>query len=215
MDRACDAGRALGVLVDRNTELRKQFEEVHAGAGPKAVAAAEQHASDLEAEATRLRSEIKVAEQRASNLEVETTRLKAKVKAAGEQNKELQALVRMTRTETHLARKEVASLQQKLEEALAEAKRASKALATEADQRPEKDKKLIEDYKGSSGFQLGLIWSGQVTYEYGYRIALAQFKARHPGLGVEEDPFASCPEDSSVDMPDEVPFDDSAEAPKM
>ncbi|THU50636.1 hypothetical protein C4D60_Mb06t22370 [Musa balbisiana] len=134
MDRARDVGCALGVLVDRNTELCKQIEEVCAGAGPKAVAAAKQRASDLEAEATKLRSEINVAERRASDLEVETTRLKAEVKAAGEQNKELQGLVRMTRTETRLARKEAASLQQKLEEALAEAKRASEALAAEADQ---------------------------------------------------------------------------------
>ena len=79
-------------------------------------------------------------------------------------------------------------------------------------QRPEKDRKLIEDYKESSGFQLGLVRSGQVTYEYGYRIALARFKARHPNLEVEENPFASCPEDLSVDMPNEVPFDDSTEA---
>ncbi|THU69398.1 hypothetical protein C4D60_Mb08t13990 [Musa balbisiana] len=153
----------LGVLVDRNIELRKQIEEVRAGAGPEAIAAAEQRASDLEAEATKLRSEIK----RALDLEVETTRLKAEVKAAGEQNKELQALVRVTRTETRLARKEAASLQQKLEDALAEAKRASEALAVEADQRPEKDKKLIEDYKSSSGFQLGLIRSRQTTWATG------------------------------------------------
>ncbi|THU69675.1 hypothetical protein C4D60_Mb08t16880 [Musa balbisiana] len=215
MDRARDAGCTLGVLVDRNIELRKKIEEVRVGAGSEAVAAAEQRASDLEVEATKLRLSLKVAEQRALDLEAETAGLKAEVKAAGEQNKELQALVRVARIETHLSKKEAASLQQKLEEALAAAKRAFEALAADAAQRPEKDKKLIEDYKSSSGFQLGLIRSGQVTYEYGYRVALARFKARHPGLGVVEDPFASCPEDSSVDMPDEVPFDDSAEAPKM
>ncbi|THU72513.1 hypothetical protein C4D60_Mb04t12930 [Musa balbisiana] len=157
MDRARDAGRTLGVLVDRNIKLRKQIEEVRAGAGPEAVTAAEQRASDLEAEATKLRSAIKVAEQHALDLEAETARLQAEVKAAGEQNKELQPLVRVARTETRLEKKEAASLQQKLEEALAEAKRASEALAAEADQRPEKDKKLIEDYKSSSGFRLGLI----------------------------------------------------------
>ncbi|THU58481.1 hypothetical protein C4D60_Mb03t14740 [Musa balbisiana] len=154
MDWAHDAGRALSVLIDRNVELRRKIEE-----------AAEQHASDLEAEGTRLKSEAKVTE---------------------EKNKDLQAFLRTTQTEVRLANKE----------------------------RPEKDKKLIEDYKESSGFQLGLVRSGQVTYEYRYRIALAHFKARHPGLEVEENPFGSCPEDSSVDMPDDVPFDDSLEAPK-
>lgn len=73
-------------------------------------------------------------------------------------------LLRTTQTEARLARKEAASLHQKLEEVLAEAKRASEALAAEADQWPGKDKKLIEEYKESSGFQLGLIRSGQVTY---------------------------------------------------
>ncbi|THU69220.1 hypothetical protein C4D60_Mb08t12120 [Musa balbisiana] len=127
MDRVCDIGRALGVLIDRNAELRKQIKEVCAGEGPE-------RASDLEAEATGLKSEIKAAEQRASDLEAEVTRLKAEVKAAEEQNKELQVLLRMTRTEARLVRKDAASLNQKLEEALAEAKRASEALATETDQ---------------------------------------------------------------------------------
>ncbi|THU73055.1 hypothetical protein C4D60_Mb04t18760 [Musa balbisiana] len=123
MDRVRDAGHALSILIDRNAELP----------GPEAVAAAEQRASDLEAEAAGLKSEIKAAEQRASDLEAEATRLKAEVKSAEEQNKELQVLLRTTRTEAHLARKEAATLDQKLEEALAEAKRASKALATETD----------------------------------------------------------------------------------
>ncbi|THU58318.1 hypothetical protein C4D60_Mb03t12940 [Musa balbisiana] len=209
-----DAGRALDILIDCNDELRWQIEEIHTGAAPEAVAVAEQRASDLEAEAMRLKSEIQAIEQRALDLEVEGTRLKSEVKAAEEQNKELQVFLRTTRTEVHLARKEAVVLTKKLEEARREAKAAIEALATETQLRPEKDKKLIEDYKESSGFQLDLVQSGQVTYEYGCRIALARFKVHHPGLEVEENPFASCPEDPSVDMPDDVPFDDSLEAPK-
>ncbi|XP_064989149.1 uncharacterized protein LOC135627113 [Musa acuminata AAA Group] len=41
MDRVRDAGRVIGILSDRNAELRKQIEEVHAGAAPEAVAVAE------------------------------------------------------------------------------------------------------------------------------------------------------------------------------
>ncbi|THU53338.1 hypothetical protein C4D60_Mb10t13350 [Musa balbisiana] len=213
-DRVRDAGRALGVLIDRNIELRRQIEEVRAGAAPEAVAATEQRASNLEAEVTRLKSEVSVAVQRASDSEAEGTRLQARVKAAEEQNKDLQTLLRTTQTEVRLANKEAVSLAQKLEEARGEARRASEALAVETQQRPEKDKKLIEDYKESSGFQLGLVRSGQVTYEHGYRIALTRFKVCHPGLEVEENPFGSHPEDASVDMPEDVPFDDSLEAPK-
>ncbi|THU64392.1 hypothetical protein C4D60_Mb01t25990 [Musa balbisiana] len=188
-DRVRDAGRALGILIDRNIELRRQIEEVCAGAAPEAVAVAEQRASDLEAEVTWLKSEVSVAVQCASNSEAEGTRLQARVKVAEEQNKDLQTLLRTTRTEVRLANKEVVSLAQKLEEARAEARRAFEALAVETQQRPEKDKKLIEDYKESSGFQLGLVRSGQVTYEYGRgsgptRLGSGPDDGRSPGGGV-------------------------------
>ena len=91
---------------------------------------------------------------------------------------------------------------------------ASEALDAEIRQRPGRDKKLIEDYKDSPGFQLGLVRTGRVSYEYGYRVALARFKARNPDSEVVEDPFGSFPEDLGVNMPAEVPFDDSPDAPE-
>ncbi|THU63738.1 hypothetical protein C4D60_Mb01t18990 [Musa balbisiana] len=110
MDRVRDVGCIVGILSDCNAKLRKQIEEVHAGATPEAVAAAEQRASDLEAE---------------------TTRLKYEVKAAEEQNKELQMYLKSTRAEVRLANKEVVALTQKLEESRAEARGASEALVAE------------------------------------------------------------------------------------
>uniref|UniRef100_A0A804K6Z6 Uncharacterized protein n=1 Tax=Musa acuminata subsp. malaccensis TaxID=214687 RepID=A0A804K6Z6_MUSAM len=82
MDRVRDASRALGVLSDRNAELRRQLEEVRAGAAPEAVAAAEQRASDLEAEVSRLSSTSRAAEQCALKLEAESVRLTSEAKAA-------------------------------------------------------------------------------------------------------------------------------------
>ncbi|THU50982.1 hypothetical protein C4D60_Mb06t26170 [Musa balbisiana] len=168
MDCVRDAGRVISNLSDRNTELRRQIEEIRTRAAPEAVAVAEQRTSDLEVEATHLRSELKVAE---------------------EQNKGLQ----------------------NLDEARVEARAASEALADEIRQWPEKDRKLIEAYKKSSSFEVELTRMGQVTYEYGYRIALARFRACYPDLEVTEDPFASFLEDLDVGMPKEVPFDDSVE----
>ncbi|XP_064964560.1 uncharacterized protein LOC135673568 [Musa acuminata AAA Group] len=193
MDRVCDAGRIIAVLSGRNAELRKQVDEVRAGGAPEAFTAAEQRAADSDAEAARLRSELQASEER--NMELQT-HLKASV------------------AEARSARGDSLELIRRLEEARAEAWGASEALDAEIRQRPEKDKRLIEDYKGSSGFQLGLVRTGRVSYEYGYRIALAHFKGRHPDLEVAEDPFDSLPEDMSVDMPDEVPFDDSPDAPE-
>lgn len=149
----------------------------------------------------------------AAAAEAEISRLKSEAKAADERYEGLQGVLRVTRTEARLARNEAVALTKKLEEAAVEAKAASEALAAERSLRPKQDRKLIEDYKQSSGFQLGLVRSGQVTYDYGYRIALGRFMARHPGLEVEANPFASLPEDRDLDMPDEVSFDDSVEGP--
>ncbi|THU50332.1 hypothetical protein C4D60_Mb06t19100 [Musa balbisiana] len=68
MDRVRDTGRVIGHLSDRNVELRREIEEIHAGTAPEAVAAAEQHVSDLEAEVTRLRSELKATEEQNKGL---------------------------------------------------------------------------------------------------------------------------------------------------
>ncbi|THU71285.1 hypothetical protein C4D60_Mb08t33950 [Musa balbisiana] len=159
MDRVRDAGRVIGNLSERNAELLRQIEEIRVGAALKAVAAAEQHASDLEAEATHLKSELKVAEER---------------------NKELQVYLKATQAEVRLAKGEMLALNQKLDEAHA----ASGAMANEICQWPEKDKKLIEANKKSSGFELGLTRTGQVTNEYGYQVALARFRARYLDLEV-------------------------------
>ncbi|THU56153.1 hypothetical protein C4D60_Mb11t14250 [Musa balbisiana] len=193
MDHVRDAGRVVAILGGRNADLRRQLDEVRTRGAPEAVATAEQRASDLDAEVTRLRSKLKASEER--NMELQT---------------HLKAFV----AEARSARGDSLELIRRLEEARAEARGASEALDAEIRQRPEKDKKLLEDYKDSSGFQLGLVRTGRVSYEYGYRIALACFKARHPDLEVTEDPFDSFPKDMSVDMPDEVPFDDSLDAPE-
>ncbi|RWW53096.1 hypothetical protein BHE74_00040441 [Ensete ventricosum] len=74
-------------------------------------------------------------------------------------------------------------------------------------------KQAIEDYKKSPGFEIGLVQMGRVSLEYGYQLALAQFRARYPDLKVE-DPFKLLPEDSNVTMANEQPLDDSPLPPK-
>ncbi|RWV84026.1 hypothetical protein GW17_00054298 [Ensete ventricosum] len=48
-----------------------------------------------------------------------------------------------------------------------------------------------------------------VSYKFGYKIALTHFRTKHPGLEVEEDPYATLLEDDNVPMEAEVPIDDS------
>ncbi|RRT47937.1 hypothetical protein BHM03_00004642 [Ensete ventricosum] len=58
--------------------------------------------------------------------------------------------------------------------------------------------KSIADYKESIEFGWGLCRMGQVSYEYGYQVALARFHTRYPNLEVDNDPFTKKPKDSSV-----------------
>ncbi|RZS16408.1 hypothetical protein BHM03_00048392 [Ensete ventricosum] len=75
--------------------------------------------------------------------------------------------------------------------------------------RAELPKQTVVQYKESFGFKEGLKRMGPVTYEYGYRVALAHFHARHPDAKVEEDPFTNHPEDDLVLIERQQAFDDS------
>ena len=55
--------------------------------------------------------------------------------------------------------------------------------------------------------------SSQVTYEYGYRVAFARFRAKYSDLDLDSDPFVDNPIDQDVDMPMNVPFDDRPVTP--
>ncbi|RZS27970.1 hypothetical protein BHM03_00061517 [Ensete ventricosum] len=75
--------------------------------------------------------------------------------------------------------------------------------------RAELPRQVVHRYKESVGFKEGLKRMGRVTYEYGYRVALARFHALHPDLQVEEDSFTIHPEDDLVPMERQQTFDDS------
>ncbi|RWW37498.1 hypothetical protein BHE74_00057364 [Ensete ventricosum] len=79
--------------------------------------------------------------------------------------------------------------------------------------RAELPRQSIIQYKESLGFKEGLKRMGRVTYEYGYRVALARFHAQHPHVEVEEDPFTIHPEDDLVSMERQQAFDDSSQLP--
>ncbi|RWV84534.1 hypothetical protein GW17_00053747 [Ensete ventricosum] len=85
--------------------------------------------------------------------------------------------------------------------------RATKEMVMSA--RAELPKKAVDSYNESAGFKEGLKRMGRVTYEYGYRVALARFYALHPDSEVEEDPFTIHPEDDLVPMKSKQAFDDS------
>ncbi|RRT69328.1 hypothetical protein B296_00024533 [Ensete ventricosum] len=70
--------------------------------------------------------------------------------------------------------------------------------------------KAITQYKASQGFESGLVKMGQVSYEFGYRVAVERFRAKYLNSTVEENLFAELPEDANMKMDLCQPFDDSA-----
>ncbi|RRT55414.1 hypothetical protein B296_00019779 [Ensete ventricosum] len=88
-------------------------------------------------------------------------------------------------------------------------KKAKKDLIAELSAALKKARATIAQYKESPDFKLGLKTMGRINYEFRYKIALRCFWTKHPGLEVEEDPYATLPEDDNVPMEVEVPFDDS------
>ncbi|RZS26807.1 hypothetical protein BHM03_00060208 [Ensete ventricosum] len=75
--------------------------------------------------------------------------------------------------------------------------------------RAELPRQSVVQYKELLDFKEGLKRMGRVTYEYGYRVALARFHARHPDAEVEEDPFTIHLEDDLMSMERQQAFDDS------
>ncbi|RZR90520.1 hypothetical protein BHM03_00018412 [Ensete ventricosum] len=105
---------------------------------------------------------------------------------------------------------ELGKTKQERDEALQRLEASEKELTKALESaRSELPKQAVDRYKESVGFKEGLKRMGRATYEYGYRVALARFRALHPDSEVEEDPFTIHPEDDLVLMKRQQAFDDS------
>ncbi|RZS27831.1 hypothetical protein BHM03_00061359 [Ensete ventricosum] len=175
-DRVHDAGRLITFMDYRLKQLQEELDALKYDGGPEAVAKAEERAAKLQEELERTRRE----------------RDEALLKCEA------------SKKELHEVRSNLADAQRLLKEARVRARKmddellqAVKALEST---RAELPKQTIAEYKESLGFKEGLKRMGQVTYEYGYRVALACFHARYPDAEVKEDPFTIHPEDDLVPM---------------
>ncbi|RWW81827.1 hypothetical protein BHE74_00009741 [Ensete ventricosum] len=72
-------------------------------------------------------------------------------------------------------------------------KKAEKGLVVELSAILKKARATITQYKESPNFKSSLKKIGRVSYEFGYNITLTHFRTKHPGLEVEEDPYAILP----------------------
>ncbi|RRT31317.1 hypothetical protein B296_00055278 [Ensete ventricosum] len=146
------------------------------------------------------------AEERVSELREELDKIK---------REKTEELLRREVSEKELqeVRGHLGDAQQLLKEARTRARRIDdellQAVKDLESARAELPGQSVAQYKGSLGFKDDLKMMSRVTYEYGYQVALARFRARHPDADVEEDPFTIHPEDDLVPMERQQDFDDS------
>ncbi|RRT73109.1 hypothetical protein B296_00012595 [Ensete ventricosum] len=169
----------------RVKQLQEELDALKSKWGPKAVVEAEERASELREELEKSKKERGEELLRREASEKELQEVRGHLGDA-------QQLLREARIRARRMDNELLQAVKDLESARAELPRQS-----------------IVQYKESLGFKEGLKRMGRVTYEYGYRVALARFRARHPDADVEEDPFTIHLEDDLVPMERQQDFDDS------
>ncbi|RWW15483.1 hypothetical protein GW17_00020671 [Ensete ventricosum] len=184
-DRVHDAGRLITFMDYRISQLQQELDTLKSGGGLEAVAKAEECASELRQELEKTKRERDEA----------LLRFEASEKDLSE--------VRSNLAEVQRLLKEARVRARKMDDELLQAVKALENARTEL------PRQAVVQYKESVDFKEGLKRMGRVTYEYGYRAALARFHARHLNSDVEEGPFTIHPEDDLVPMERQQAFDDS------
>ncbi|RZS12700.1 hypothetical protein BHM03_00044179 [Ensete ventricosum] len=175
-DRVHDAGRQITFMDYWIKQLQEELDALKSNGVPEAVAKAEEHASELreELEKTKRERGEELLRRKASEKELHEVRSHLG---------DAQRLLKEARVRARKMDDELLQVVKDLEGARAELPRQSTI-----------------QYKESLGFKEGLKRMGRVTYEYGYRVALAHFRTRHPDAEVEEDPFTIHPKDDLMPM---------------
>ncbi|RRT50746.1 hypothetical protein B296_00013492, partial [Ensete ventricosum] len=154
--------------------LQQELDTVKSSRGPEAIAKAEKRASELGQELKKTKRERD------------------------------EALLRLEASEKDLSKvwSNLAEVQRLLKEARVRARKMDdellKVVKALKNARIELPRQAVVQYKESTGFKEGLKRMGRVTYEYGCRVALVRFHARHTDSEVEEGPFTIHLEDDLV-----------------
>ncbi|RZS17960.1 hypothetical protein BHM03_00050165 [Ensete ventricosum] len=164
-DRVHDAGRLITFMDYRITSLQQEIDALKSGGHLEAMATTEERATKLERELEKTKHERDEALQRLEISDKELNGARGDLSEAQRQLKEARVRARRDDDELLKSMKDLESTQVKIL------------------------RWAIDDYKGSADFKEGLKRMGRVSYEYGYRIALARFRALHTDSEVEEDPF--------------------------
>ncbi|RRT33560.1 hypothetical protein B296_00035663 [Ensete ventricosum] len=184
-DRAGRGCSEITFMDYRIKQLQEELDALKSNGVPEAVAKAEERASELREELEKTKRE------------------------RGEELLRREA----SEKELHEVRSHLGDAQRLLKEARIRARKMDDELLQVVKDlksaRAELPRQSTVQYKESLDFKEGLKRMGRVTYEYGYRVALACFRARHPDAEVEEDPFTIHPKDDLMPMERQQAFDDS------
>ncbi|RWW60447.1 hypothetical protein BHE74_00032546 [Ensete ventricosum] len=143
----------------RISQLQQELDALKSGGGPEAVAKAEERASELQEELKKTRRERDEALLQREASEKELHELRSNL------------------AEVHGLLKEARVRARKMDDKLLQAVKALESA------RAKLPRQAVVQYKESLGFKEGLKRMGRVTYEYGYRVGVARFHARHPDVG--------------------------------
>ncbi|RWW35534.1 hypothetical protein BHE74_00059531 [Ensete ventricosum] len=190
LDRVHDSGRLVTHMGNQASLLKAELEKLRSKRNPEQLALARQRVDELEADNAKMKSELDESRGRLDEADKELNKLREGLVESQRQLKEQKADHR------------------KADDELLKLMRENESLKAEL------SGKSISNYKQSIGFGWGLRRIGQVSYKYGYRVALARFQAWYPDLEIDNDPFSERPEDSSVPMETHQEFDDSVPPPE-
>ncbi|RWW65929.1 hypothetical protein BHE74_00026734 [Ensete ventricosum] len=157
IDWVHDAGRVITSLDDKVEVLRKEVQRLKDGGDPDVVAMAKRRASKAQSLADHFKIELEEAtrwrEEAAFRIVNATNR------ALGELA-DSKAQLQTVRAQVCLMENELLKLTRSMETL-----------------RVDLSRQAVEDYKKSTGFEMGLVRMGRVSLEYDYQLALARFRA--------------------------------------
>ncbi|RWW11869.1 hypothetical protein GW17_00024499 [Ensete ventricosum] len=165
LDRVHDSGRLVTHIGNRASLLEAKLEKLRSEKDPKQLARAKQRVGELEADNAKLKSGLDELSDRLDEADKELNELREGLVESQHQLKEQKADRR------------------KADDELLKLMRENESLKAEL-----LDKSIV-DYKQSIGLGWGLRRMGQVSYEYGYRVALGRFQARYPDLEIDSNSF--------------------------
>ncbi|RWW24009.1 hypothetical protein GW17_00011718 [Ensete ventricosum] len=174
LDRVHDADRLVTIMGNRASHMEEEIKKLKSEGDLEQLAIAQQLVVELQADNAKMMSELGEATQRVERADMELNEVRADLADSQHQLKEQKAS------------------RWKSDDDLLKMMKENEAIKIEL------PSKYIMDYKQSVEFGWGLRQMGQVSYEYGYRVALAHFQVWHPDIEVDIDPFTKKSEKDTV-----------------